>query len=383
MGEQLSPLLSGFYLPVHHFTSVTDNEEDRVVVIYLGINKGRARLWGKRILGSEFTQTPKGKMWVWALEKQLNNKIPDCNLVMIETNWVTELILARYKGFKMPMWIQLCLDVSRPLRELKKSSTKLREQIPRLIRKYSLELEISSDEKDLDEFIDTMHIPYISGRHKDTAFISSRAEIKKMFDNSDLFFVRKDGKRISGTLVEYSDDMASLHYIGLKDNNPEYLRVGGIASLYYFAILHAMDKGISVFNMGGTSPFLSDGVAFFKLTLKPYVMRTSYLGDYFIKLILRKPSPYLSEFLINNPFLNLHDRNHFEKIIFIDNSQSGYKRKLNELLKKTYCERVERTVYAVNNHSPDSKLFIESIIPEGEKVEIVSWDSMFNIREAS
>ncbi len=462
--ELVSPFLSGFYLPAHYYTRLADKtdqasispatRDEPAVVAYFGINEERARLWAKRILGDSTAYSPGGRAWIWSQESLLRREQPDCHVVLVETNPVTAWILRlrRGSGFTMPMWVQFCLDISRPLAELKKASSKLREQIPRKIRKYSLTYEVSEDEAQLRSFFDTMHVPYISGRHGHTAFLPTWSEINRVFNNSDLLIVKsitqapleseqvtaakneamaeqrvgdragesagdaegdkavekvsdkpgqgadeetgevtgvKTGEKagtgeaagekveeISGGLLEYDGEVATLRYLGLKNNDEGYLHIGGMPALYYFAMLHAMDRGSRIFNMGGTNPFLSDGVAFFKLTFKPFVDRISYLNEFPVWLTVRKPSRYLEHFLMANPFLVLRRDGNFDQVLLVDNRRDDYLEKLDSLLKKTRCEGVKEYLFAVRINTPGLQETLRQRIPGNATLRIVGWDAV-------
>jgi len=466
--ELVSPFLSGFYLPAHYYTRLVDKtdqassspatRDEPAVVAYFGINEERARLWAKRILGDSTAYTPGSRAWIWSQESLLRREQPDCHVLLVETNPVTALILRlrRGSGFTMPMWVQFCLDISRPLAELKKASSKLREQIPRKIRKYSLTYEVSEDEAQLRSFFDTMHVPYISGRHGHTAFLPTWSEIYRVFNNSDLLIVKrtaqtpvetkqvaagkheesverkagqtagerageaegekavekvsdkpeqgadeetgdesgeesgvktgeKAGKieaaggkvdEISGGLLEYDGEVATLRYLGLKNNDEGYLHMGGMPALYYFAMLHAMDRGSRIFNMGGTNPFLSDGVAFFKLTFKPFVDRISYLNEFPVWLTVRKPSQFLERFFMANPFLVLRRDGNFDQVLLVDNRRDDYLEKLDSLLKKTRCEGVKEYLFAVRINTPGLQETLRQRIPGNATLRIVGWDAV-------
>ena len=244
----------------------------------LGINRERARLWAKRMLGDDIEESDGGRTWVFLYERHLKNSRQDCHYVLIETHWFTELLLAWKKGFKLPMWIQFNLETSKPFDEIKISCNRLRHEIPRLIRKNKLELQISKDKQDLSNFVQTMHIPYISGRHNKTALFSSNIEIEKVFAESELLLISQNGTRISGVLLNCSRDRAGIYYIGVKDNNLDYMKQGAVAALYYFGIERTVQKGLPNFNMGDSNPFLNDGLSYFKLTMKPFITQTTYLG---------------------------------------------------------------------------------------------------------
>ncbi len=379
--ELMYPLLSSLYMPVHFYSSpaVTERGGPSLVVACIGINENRNRLWGKRLLGDDSVCSRVERIWLWSLKSLYHGRKPACDLLVVETNRLLELLLGRRKGYKLPMWVQFCLDTSLPLTTLKKRSSKLRQELPRLTRKYSLSFEIADDEHSLSQFFDTMYLPYITGRHGETAFLSPLAELQRVFENAELLLIKKNAERIAGCLLEKQGEMVLLRYIGVKDNDPRHFRDGVVGALYYFAIVRAQERGYSVFNMGGTSPFLADGVARFKLSLKPHVDRICYLGEYPVRLWLGRRSDRLLEFLNENPFLFLRPDGQFDELLLIDNSASGYEQRLLQLLKETRCYGVKTLHLALKDASPAGRqelAALEELLPENVTLEILSWDSV-------
>ncbi len=375
--ERISPFLSSLNLPVHYFSS-DEKAGDQTVIACLSVNADRARLWGKRFLGDNFTYRKGSRAWVWRIKRHVNNEQPGVNLIVVETNAITDFLLKKPKGLKVPMWVQFCLDIDRPLKDLVAPSTRLREQIPRLIRHHDLEYKISNDMNKLAHFIDTMYVPFIQGRHGETAFVSSKEEITRAFKTSDLMFIMKSGEAIAGGLIVYSGNTAFLRYIGVLDNNYDHLKSGGVSAYYYFSLIHAMEKGMSVVNLGGTNPFLADGVAFFKLTFRPYVERISYLGEFPIRMTVQNPTISLLRFLTNNSLLHIDENQKLQQLYLVDNFQDDYESQLSAILKRTRCTNIQNQKFAVRDTSMQSISRLEKFLINNDKEDfsIVSWDSV-------
>ena len=338
-----SPLFQCIYLDVHFFTSPTPGSE-QLQLAYLGMNAARARCWGKRVGGDNVIESRGKRIWIWNIESYLRRSNPDCQLVMVETCKLTEALLFHKPGFKLPMWIQLALDSSKSLKELNKASYRLEGELPRLIRKHKLGYELSNDAADVDVFIDQMHLPFIGGRHGDSAFYSSRENIHKVFTKSDLIYITQDGNRIAGVMLHYENGMATLRYSGVKDNRPEYYRSGCVGCFYYYGLQLAIEKAMPCFNFGGSSPFLTDNITYFKLSFKPYVMENTYLDNHFVKMMFRKQDLALTRFLRSHPFISLPHKNRFERHVFANAAAIGSAGEFEELFKKIQCDNVTATI---------------------------------------
>src|SRR5688500_4734788 len=132
-----------------------------------------------------------------------------------------------------------------------------------------------------------MHIPYVTGQHQQNAYIPKWETINKMYQSSDMVFISRAGEDIAGMMLHYRNNNASLHYPGVKHNKIEYLKTGCVGALYYFCILRSIDKGMKALHLGGTSPFLTDSLTFFKLSFRPGVIPNTFLPDFFVKFSLR------------------------------------------------------------------------------------------------
>ncbi|MES2626793.1 MAG: hypothetical protein V4628_16015 [Pseudomonadota bacterium] len=330
-----------------YFFSSPDNVSEKLHCAFLGMNGGRARCWGKRVCGDDAIETTGEKIWIWQLESYLAKHKPECQLVMIETSKLGEIFLRNKDGFKLPMWIQLALDSTKTLKELNKASYRLEGEIPRLIRKNKLGHELSTNHDELDVFIDQMHLPFISGRHGDSAFYSSRQDIHKVFEQSELIYITQEGNRIAGVMLHAENGMATLRFSGVKDARPEYYRSGSVACFYYFGLLRAMEKGMSCFNFGGSSPFLTDNITYFKLSFKPYVMENTHLADHFIKMMFRKQDLALTRFLQTHPFIAMSEEKKFERHVFANAAFIETADQFDELFKKIQCDNLASTVVHV------------------------------------
>lgn len=370
----LSPFISWLYAPLHLYEELLPDKSKGLYLAYFGFNKDRARLWAKRALGEHFKESGYKKMWIWQIDSKLKSICPDCQLIMVETSRVNKIFLSSQHGYTMPMWVQFAIDTRKTLDELKSTSFRIKRDIPRLIKKHGLSLETSNEMEDLDNFIDTMHIPYIQGRHTNTAFFSPRQVIQKVFTHSTILFIVHNGMRIAGVLLELQNNTANLRYIGIKNNNPEYLRLGCIGALYFFAIKQAIDQKIECFNFGGSNPFLNDGLSYFKLSFKPYVMKNTYLSEHLIKLIPRGKSQHLSNYFYKNPFIYLDKNSKFVKIVFLKSCDFDKPKEIASFLKAIQCENIYETRLYIDGEIEKVKTFVKECRLDDNRITFHTWN---------
>lgn len=135
------------------------------------------------------------------------------------------------------------------------------------IRRESFEMEIEKRLGWADEFFSLYHQEAITRRHGADGFVMPLQEIRDYFKSRDCEFlcVTQQGKRLAALLGEATQDGYYMARLGWLDGDPELVRRGVLAGLYWFAIRRARDLGMTRVRMGGTPPFLEDGVLRFKM----------------------------------------------------------------------------------------------------------------------
>src|SRR5207249_762875 len=107
-----------------------------------------------------------GRCFFWKIRSFLTRRSPQCSLLLVEHIKPTLKMLKSNPGFRVPYWVSMEIDISKPLKELlghQKADTERR------IRKHGLSYEITYDAKCFDDFFHNMFMPYIQGRHSDEA----------------------------------------------------------------------------------------------------------------------------------------------------------------------------------------------------------------------
>lgn len=368
--QLFSPLLRMLYLDVTFFTAAYG--DGQLTMAYLGTNQGRARFWGKRIVGKGGHEVSGKRIWIWNLDFYLARHRPDCQMVMVETSRISEFLL-RKPGFMVPMWIQLALDSSKPFSELKQDCQRL-QKIPRAIRKNNIGHELSNNPADVDPFIDTMHYPFIRRQHDDTAFLTARETIHEAAAKSDLLYITHEGARIAGVFLQYEGDTVTMCYSGVVDNLPEDLQYNWGGSYYYFGLLRAIEKKMSRYSLGGTSPFLTDSLTYFKLSFKPYLLTESHLPQHFIKMSFRKQDSVLTRFLQEHPFVAFTDSGRFERHLFVNAATVETPEQYGQLFARIQCGNLGKTTVHVEGDVEKIRKFASQSANVDTVATFQKWD---------
>jgi len=225
----------------------------------------------------------------------------NAGLAVLETNQAMHQWLGDDGWFFIPAWLVGEIQVPLPEKALRSDTVRT---IHRKIRKYGFEYEVTCEEARFKEYYDNMHVPYVTKEYGPTACLQSYAEMRTRCEAAGyaLVLLRKKSQPdviVAGGLVIYEPEKPRLWSFGVRDGNVELVREGVLAALYFFCFEHLAKQGFKLANMGGSRPFLRDGV----LTFKKRISQSIVLGRWegFAVRILEL-TPATKAFLLNNPF---------------------------------------------------------------------------------
>jgi len=117
---------------------------------------------------------------------------------------------------------------------------------------------------------------------------------------AELLFVTVRGERVAGDILLYEDDRARAWSAGVKDGDPSYVKAGAMRALDYLRSQYLAERGYKALHMGGSRPFLLDGVLRHKRELRARI--SDHTKRYF-SLSLTAGSAGAAAFVANNPFI--------------------------------------------------------------------------------
>ena len=251
--------LARLYLPVYLC------ESDTMKIIYAGYSTIKRNYYIRLIMGRDKNQT--------YLERRSFWKIPDLimdynvDMVIAEISPLALNKFQKFDGYIFPEWTNMRINIDLPVNEIYKDGVADFSDIKRRIRKFKQTYEILTDEDSLNFFNDKFYIPYITKRHGEEAWIDDVHEIWKAAASPMIMVIKENDVIVGASLNIKTEDSFCIKRLGLLDGNEEYLRHGVVGALYYFGILEGKKMKCSYFDVGGTRPFLSDGLTKFKMGL--------------------------------------------------------------------------------------------------------------------
>jgi hypothetical protein len=132
------------------------------------------------------------------------------------------------------------------------------------VRRFKCEVE--QGDAWVDEFQRRFHDPTMSHRHATEAYTASVRDLRKCSRAPGAEFLRilRDGEWVGGILNRSTPKSYRLQRLGWRGGEPQLLKDGVVAAMYWFSIRRASELGHGFVYLGSVMPYLDDGLLFFK-----------------------------------------------------------------------------------------------------------------------
>ena len=283
------------YLPVYQY------ESDTMKIAYAGYSSIKMNYLSHLFLDKTPPRTFLGRRWFWQIPYLV--KSGNFDIVISEISSISFNHCQIYNGYWLPVWAKMRINIDRPMGEICKDSISDFSDVMRKIRKYNLTYEILTDNESFNHFKNNMYLPYITKRFGEEAMIDDLNMYFKMNPTPILIAIKENGMLVAACLIRKDGDFLHLIRLGLLDGKEEYRLHGVIGAIYYFSIIEAQKLGCKYLDVGGTRPFLTNGLTKFKMGLGgEFVSEYSSQDEYFM-LIVNKNSIIAEEIMQSNPFV--------------------------------------------------------------------------------
>ena len=214
-----------------------------------------------------FTDSPVeqslGRRWLWTLlppERKRESDGVDLRIIELYENqrhWLEACF-----QFFVPVWIGGVQDLQSAVARLHRSRNAKNDL--RQMRKNETTFEVTKNREEFEYFYSNMYLPYIKNRYGTHAFSMSHEEMRGKLGCSELIFVKVRGERVAGRILLYENDSVRAWSMGVKDGDSAYVKAGAIKAMDYFTYQYLAERGYKVLHLGGSRPFLLDGVLRYK-----------------------------------------------------------------------------------------------------------------------
>jgi hypothetical protein len=288
------------YLPVYRI------ESGKMIIIYAGYSSIKRNYFIRIICNSESKEIYVGRRWFWQIPGFIKSQNP--SLVISEISRIALKNFQKYDGFILPEWTKMTIQIDRAMKEIRRSNGRHFCDVARRIRKYDLSCEILTGKEDLYLFNVKFYMPYMTKRYREEAMITDLNLLWNSLSKPFLLAIREKGVMVCAAVCKESEDSIDLMVMGLLDGNDEYRRHGVIGAIYYFAIIEAEKKGLHYIDVGGSHPFLTDGLTKYKMGFGAEFVTDDNSIDQCPGhwLGVNKSSPAAMDFVSKNSFICLN-----------------------------------------------------------------------------
>jgi len=290
--------LARLNLPVYLY------ESEKIRLAYAGYSAIKRNYYARFILGSDSHHRLSRRKWFWQITNLLKSENVD--LVVSEISPVVLDHFRKSNGYIAPVRVMMRINIDRTESEICNGHVSDFPDIKRKIRKYNLTYEIIKDKSAINDFYEKFYLPYTTKRHGEEAFIEDLSAIGELSPSSFIMAVMENGVIVCEAQFIKSGESLALMRLGLLEGKMKYRPHGVIGAVYYFGILEGQKMKCRYLDLGGTRPFLTDGLTQFKLGLGAEFTPDYSQSNEYLWLGVNANSIVAKEFIKNNPVMHLN-----------------------------------------------------------------------------
>jgi len=242
-------------------------------------------------------ETARGRMWLWSACRLARNERANHDIAIIDSEVSLSRRLKGPDAFVIPNWIRGEVDLATALQQLKRNDSVKADL--RRIRQHGYHYEVTHDEQGFERFFHEMYLPYANRTYAGMMFLMPHTDLRAFMAHSEILWVKSGTEEVAAQMLRHDGAIIRAYALGVKDGDPQYVKSGALAAAYYFAMLYLTERGAQRLHLGGSRPFLHDGVLQYKRKWGVRIVDSS--PRFFVLTRTRNNNASLS-FLANNPF---------------------------------------------------------------------------------
>jgi hypothetical protein len=242
-------------------------------------------------------EAARGGMWLWTACRLAWNDRADHDIAIVDSETPLSRRLKGPGAFVVPNWIRGEVDLAVALQQVKRSDS-IKTDLRR-IRQHGYRYEVTKDESEFERFYREMYLPYTRQTYAGMMFLMPHADLRKFMPQSELLWIKSGTGEVAGQMLVHDGAIIRAYALGVKDGDPRYVKSGALAAAYYFTILYLTGCGARRLHLGGSRPFLRDGVLQYK---KKWGIRIVGSSPKCFVFTPTHNTMAVKSFLANNPF---------------------------------------------------------------------------------
>jgi hypothetical protein len=197
------------------------------------------------------------------------------------------------------------------------------------LQKNGLTYVMSDNIEDYRWYYDHIYLPYVNALFGHLSAPARFRKIEEAMPNLALMLIKKDGKTVAGQILVLQGKKARGWTMGLLNGDRALARIGALAALYIFGFQELSKRGIESYNLGGSRPFINDGVLQYKRKWGMILTHGKAEGFAICRI---RDTQGVRQVLSNNPFIYEATNGKLTGAVFFPDSQIDH---------KTICKQIK------------------------------------------
>ena len=214
------------------------------------------------LMYSEFRECALGKCMLYQVDPF---RLPLCEItaVCMEDSLKENF---REQDYLFLPYVNFSLDLTFPISEILKRSSKRRRRDIKKIEKIGYSYTIVKDSEDnFDFFYKKMYLPYTKKRFGKTARVADYSILKRIYKaGGGVIFVKNEDLPLSGILFQIRGKTIYALHSGVYNGDQSIVRRLASQAALLFLVKWARSKGLTCLDYGSTLPFFNDGAFSYK-----------------------------------------------------------------------------------------------------------------------
>jgi len=275
---------------------------EKLMVVYIGDKSNY-----EYILSSLFSGEPgfcrERKCAWWSVNRLFKRARKQADLVVGDIDFPLDLFVRKTGVLVLPRWLKQKVRIADEWEHvLANLRRKTRREALRSIRKHHLSARVVRDAWSDGAFYHELYKPYIHRRYGSQATVVDEGRFLRECATGQLVQVLQDNRVLGAVLVHIAGKQLTIAWVGI-DKGVEGDKLNGVAdALDLYTLMYAYTQGCDVMDMGGSRPFINDGVLRYK---KKWGSAASQglipKGSFFYAL--QRMTTAMESFLLHNPMI--------------------------------------------------------------------------------
>jgi hypothetical protein len=200
---------------------------------------------------------------IWTLRGALRRWRSSVDMTIARVDRISAGLLFGSDYLVVPEWVGIRIPVPQNVDEFVRGVRSIHEDM-RVIRRNRLRPLITRTKMDFDVFYEAVYVPYVCGRHKESALVASRPLLYGVFRRGGILWVIHGERRIAAGLFERRGETIQFWAIGAVNGDETMMKQRAFTAVYYFLLQYAREEGCTQIDLRGVRPSLHDGLFRYK-----------------------------------------------------------------------------------------------------------------------